>query len=55
VEAILGFEEFVVSTAPSIAPDESKQDIYLVLRDFANLGTAWRETDEARANRATLN
>jgi hypothetical protein len=38
-------------TSPSIVPD---QDTYLVLDDFGPLGRAWRETDEAGANRATL-
>ena len=37
--------------SPSIVP---KGDIYLVLDDFGPLGRAWRETDEAGANRATL-
>ena len=40
--------------SPSIAPDGPDQDIYLVLDDFGTLGRAWRETDEAGANRATL-
>ena len=41
-----------MSCSPSIVPDE---DIYLVLDDFGpSLGRAWRETDEAGANRATL-
>jgi hypothetical protein len=31
-----------------------KGDIYLVLDDFGPLGRAWRETDEAGADRATL-
>jgi hypothetical protein len=38
----------------SIAPDGPAQDIYLVLDDFGWIGRAWRETDEAGANRATL-
>ena len=41
-----------MSCSPSIVPDE---DIYLVLDDFGpSLGRAWREADEAGANRATL-
>jgi hypothetical protein len=34
---------------PSIVPED---DIYVVLYDFGPLGRAWRETDEAGANRA---
>ena len=40
-----------MSRSPSIVP---KGDIYLVLDDFGPLGRAWRETDEAGANRTTL-
>jgi hypothetical protein len=47
------FEEFVVRTSPSIVLGGEK-DIYLVLDDFGRLGKAWRETDEAGTNRATL-
>jgi len=42
-----------VRTSPSIVPGGEK-DIYLVLDDFGRLGRAWRETDEAGTNRATL-
>src|ERR1700758_5620714 len=35
---------------PSFVPD----DTYIVLDDFGPLGRAWRETDEAGADRATL-
>ena len=48
------FEEVVVHTSPSIAPNGLERDIYLVLDDFGHLGRAWRETDEAGTNRATL-
>jgi hypothetical protein len=41
-------------TSPSIAPHDGHQDIYIVLDDFGSLGRAWRETDEAGANRAAL-
>ena len=41
-------------TSPSIAPNRVEKDIYLVLDDFGRLGRAWRETDEAGTNRATL-
>jgi hypothetical protein len=41
-------------TSPSIAPHGPEQDTYIVLDDFGSLGRAWRETDEAGANRATL-
>jgi hypothetical protein len=47
------FGEFVVRTFPSIVSGGEK-DIYLVLDDFGRLGRAWRETDEAGTNRATL-
>jgi hypothetical protein len=40
--------------SPSIAPNGPSHDVYLVLDDFGRLGRAWRETDEAGANRATL-
>jgi hypothetical protein len=40
--------------SPSIAPDGTDKDIYLVLDDFGALGRAWRETDELGASRATL-
>ena len=40
-----------MSRSPSFVP---KGDIYLVLDDFGPLGRAWRETDEAGTNRATL-
>jgi hypothetical protein len=40
--------------SPSIAPHGPDQDTYMVLDDFGSLGRAWRETDEAEANRATL-
>jgi hypothetical protein len=49
-----GSEEFIVRTSPSIAPQATEQDIYLVLEDFGILGRAWCETDEAGSNRATL-
>ena len=40
--------------SPSLVPEVAHRDIYLVLDDFGPLGRAWRETDEAGANRATL-
>jgi hypothetical protein len=40
--------------SPSIVPENTHRDGYLVLDDFGRLGRAWRETDEAGANRATL-
>ena len=42
-----------MGTSPSIVPGGEKY-IYLVLDDFGRLGRAWRETDEAGTNRATL-
>jgi hypothetical protein len=41
-------------TSPSIAPHDGHEDVYIVLDDFGSLGRAWRETDEAGANRAAL-
>ena len=49
-----GFEEFIVRTSPSIAPNGVEKDIYLVLEDFGRLGRAWRETDEDATDRETL-
>jgi hypothetical protein len=41
--------------SPSIVPETPERDTYLVLDDFGgHLGRAWRETDEAEADRATL-
>jgi hypothetical protein len=40
--------------SPSIVPDDTNPDVYLVLDDFGRLGRAWRETDEAGTSRATL-
>ena len=41
--------------SPSIAPEITSHDTYLVLEDFGGrLGRAWRETDEAAADRETL-
>ena len=48
------FEEVVVRTSPSIAPNGVEKDIYLVLEDVGILGKAWCETDKAGTNRATL-
>jgi hypothetical protein len=42
-------------TSPSIVPVATDRDIYLVLDDFGGrLGRAWRETDEASADRAAV-
>ena len=40
--------------SPSIVPDDTNRDVYLVLDDFGRLGRAWSETDEAGTSRATL-
>jgi hypothetical protein len=40
--------------SPSLVPDDTNRDVYLVLDDFGRLGRAWRETDEAGASRSTL-
>jgi hypothetical protein len=40
---------------PSIVPETSDRDVYLVLDDFGSLlGQAWRETGEDDTERATL-
>jgi hypothetical protein len=41
--------------SPSIVPQETTPDTYLVLDDFGGrLGRAWRETDEEATDRETL-
>ena len=40
--------------SPSIVPEDTNRDVYLVLDDFGSLGRAWRETDEAGTNRAWM-
>ena len=40
--------------SPSIVPEDSDRDVYLVLKDFEPLGRAWRETDDGNTDRATL-
>ncbi len=39
---------------PSIVPEHTHHDVYLVLDDFGPIGRAWRESDEAGTNRSTL-
>jgi hypothetical protein len=40
--------------SPSIVPEDTNRDIYLVLDQFGVLGRVWRETDETDANRTKL-
>ena len=40
--------------SPSIVPQDTNRDVYLVLDDFGRLGRAWRETDEAGTNRTWM-
>jgi hypothetical protein len=40
--------------SPSIVPEHTDRDVYLVLEDFGPLGRAWRETDDADTDRTTL-
>ena len=40
--------------SPSIVPEDTNRDIYLVLDHFGVLGRVWRETDETDANRTKL-
>jgi hypothetical protein len=39
---------------PSIVPQDTNRDAYLVLDDFGRLGGAWREAGEPGASRTTL-
>ena len=40
--------------SPSIVPEDTDRDIYLVMDHFGILGRVWRETDETDANRTKL-
>ena len=40
--------------SPSIVPEDTNRDVYLVLDHFGVLGRVWRETDETDANRARV-
>jgi hypothetical protein len=40
--------------SPSIIPDNTSPDVYLVLDDFGSLGRTWRETDELGSNRVWM-
>jgi hypothetical protein len=40
--------------SPSIVPEASDRDIYLVLDDFGARGRSWRETDEGNTDGATV-
>ena len=40
--------------SPSIVPETSDRDVYLVLNDFGALGRAWPETDEQHTDRETV-
>jgi hypothetical protein len=40
--------------SPSIVPEDTNRDVYLVLNDYGRLGRAWSETDEAGTSRTTL-
>ena len=40
--------------SPSIVPEDTNRDIYLVLDHFGVLGRVWRETDETDTNRTKL-
>jgi hypothetical protein len=42
------------SRSPSIVPQVSNQETYLVLDDGGRLGRSWRETDEEDTDRETL-
>ena len=41
----------IMPRSPSIIPDSTNRDVYLVLDDFGSLGRVWPETDEAGTNR----
>src|SRR6516164_8395383 len=40
--------------SPSLVPEETHRDVFLVLDGFGHRGRAWRETDEAGTDRETL-
>jgi hypothetical protein len=40
--------------SPSLVPEGFNTDVYVVLDDFGEIGRAYRETDEKRADRETL-
>jgi hypothetical protein len=40
--------------SPSLVPEDTDREIYLVLDDFGPLGSAWCETDEEHTDRETL-
>ena len=40
--------------SPSIIPDSTNRDVYLVLDDFGSLGRVWPETDEAGTDRVWM-
>ena len=44
----------VMRRSPSIVPQGTSHDTYLVLNDFGLLGRAWCETDEEGTDRETL-
>ncbi len=40
--------------SPSLVAEGFDTDVYLLMEDFGGIGRAYRETDEARADRETL-
>jgi hypothetical protein len=45
----------IMARAPSIVPDDSDREVYLLLDDFGSqLGQSWREADEADTELETL-
>jgi hypothetical protein len=44
----------VMPRSPSIVPEDTRRDVYLVLDDFGSLGRVWRETDEAGTDRVWM-
>src|ERR1700751_423693 len=44
----------IMPRSPSIIPDSTNRDVYLVLDDFGSLGGVWPETDEAGADRVWM-
>jgi hypothetical protein len=42
------------SWTPSIVPNGTDQNVYIVLEDFGRLGRAYRETDEEKADLETV-
>jgi hypothetical protein len=52
--ACVSVELRVMPRSPSIVPENTHCEVYLVLDDFGSLGKIWRETHEVETNRAWM-